>query len=277
MTPRIYVAHRTADYQNDSSPIDLVGDEFHYLLRVMRAKAGQLIELFDGQGQRCQAELVNVHKQFAQLLPGPWTDGPGVQALSIQLIQGLSSADKMDWTVEKAVELGVSIIQPVFTRRSVIRLDAARAQNKLQHWQRLVIAACRQSGRDQLAIIKPPLELDAWLALSAQPTQPTLPAQPTEPTRKARAAQDRLLLHPPAAGQTSLPLSAWQPRAVGAAKGAPLGIDLLIGPEAGFTAEECQLALAAGFSAVQLGPWVLRTETAGLAAVAALQLRFGVF
>jgi 16S rRNA (uracil1498-N3)-methyltransferase len=268
MTPRIYIAHRSAGYELDSLPIDLVGDEFHYLLRVMRAKTGERIELFDGQGQRCQAELVNVQKQFAQLLPGPWSDGPGVQALSIQLVQGLSSADKMDWTVEKAVELGVSVIQPVFTQRCVIRLDSARAQNKLQHWQRLVIAACRQSGRDRLAIIKPPMDLAAWLAL---PAQPALSAQPALP------AHDRLLLHPPAAGQTDLPLSAWQPRAAGASKGVPLGIDLLIGPEAGFTTEECQLALAAGFSAVQLGPWVLRTETAGLAAVAALQLRFGVF
>ncbi len=263
MIPRLYFPHRTPGNDSNSSAVELTGDELHYLTRVLRAKTGDRVHLFDGAGQRCEAELVSVQKQSVRLSCEPWRDGPGTQALSIQLIQGLSSADKMDWTVEKAVELGVSIIQPVFTQRSVVRLDSDRAQSKLQHWQRLAIAACRQSGRDRLPVIRPPISLAFWLAQPAPP------------------AQERLLLDPPASGQPALPLSAWQPHTAGAgagaAKGVPLSIDLMIGPEAGFDDEERQLAMACGFSAVQLGPWVLRTETAGVAAVAALQVRFGTF
>jgi 16S rRNA (uracil1498-N3)-methyltransferase len=266
MIPRLYFPHRihrnpgrASATELDGDELQIDGDELHYLTRVLRAKTGDRVQLFDGMGQRCEAKLVSVAKQSVRLSCEPWHDGPDIATLSIQLIQGLSSADKMDWTVEKAVELGVSIIQPVFTQRSVVRLDSDRAQSKLQHWQRLAIAACRQSGRDRLPDIKPPVNLAVWLAKPAAP------------------AQERLLLDPPANGQPAMPLSAWQPHTAGAAKGVPLSIDLMIGPEAGFNDEERQLAMACGFSAVQLGPWVLRTETAGIAAVAALQVRFGTF
>jgi 16S rRNA (uracil1498-N3)-methyltransferase len=268
MIPRLYFPDRIHPNQGSASATELVGDELqidgdelHYLTRVLRAKKGDRVQLFDGIGQRCEAELVSLSKQSVRLSCDPWRDGPGTQTLSIRMIQGLSSADKMDWTVEKAVELGVSIIQPVFTQRSVVRLDSVRAQSKLQHWQRLAIAACRQSGRDRLPDIKPPLNLAVWLAQLVPP------------------AQERLLLDPPASGQPALPLSAWQPHSASgsAAKGVPLSIDLMIGPEAGFDDDERQLARACGFTAVQLGPWILRTETAGIAAVAALQVRFGTF
>ena len=191
--------------------------------------------------------------------PGPWTEGPGKQLLSIQLVQGLSAADKMDWTVEKAVELGVNIVQPIFTRRSMIRFESERGRSKLEHWQRLAVAACRQSGRDDLPEIKTPLALDVWLALGA------------------RTNCERLLLNAPMTGQPALSLSKWQPSDKDAAKGTSLEIDLLAGPEAGFDLQEQLAAANAGFVSVQLGALTLRTETAGMAAVAALQYRFGCF
>lgn len=260
MTPRIFFPARSLSSQvHPNAQFELVGEELHYLLRVMRAEPGDVIQLFDGQGQRCTAVLVSAQKHQATLMPGAWTPGPETQSLSLRLIQGLSAADKMDWTIEKAVELGVDAIQPVFTRRSVIRLDPSRAQNKLEHWQRLAIAACRQCGRDRLPEIKSPINLDTWLAVPAA------------------AGQQRLLLNAPASGEAAMALSDWLPADEVAIKGSPLAIDLLIGPEAGFAPDEHTMAIRAGFLAVRLGNLVLRTETAGLAAAAALQYQFGTF
>ncbi len=260
MTPRIYFpAPPGPDDRHTGSPIELSGDELHYLMRVMRAKSGDSVQLFDGRGRRCRAEVLALEKQRALLQPGRWAEGPGKQLLSIQLVQGLSASEKMDWTIEKAVELGVSNVQPVFTRRSMIRLGPERVSSKIEHWQRLAVAACRQSGRDDLPEIKTPVALDTFLALTAG------------------ANRERLLLSPPATGQPSLPLSEWHPADEQAAKGTSLEIDLLTGPEAGFEPEEQLAAANVGFVCVQLGQLTLRTETAGMAAVAALQYRFGSF
>ena len=265
MTPRIFFpSDDLTALPPPESRLELHGDELHYLLRVMRAKPGDSIQLFNGRGQRCMAQLLSADKQRATLQAGIWAQGPDSQPLSIRLIQGLSATDKMDWTVEKAVELGVSEIQPAFTRRSMIRLDPARAQSKLLHWQRLAVAACRQCGRDQLPTINLPLHLDEWLR------------------NTAATPQQRLLLSVPAGAQTvsarpAIALSEWQPDAPSASPGSPMAIDLLVGPEAGFDPQEQVDALQAGFVPIRLGHLTLRTETAGLAAVAALQLRLGTF
>jgi 16S rRNA (uracil1498-N3)-methyltransferase len=167
--------------------------------------------------------------------------------LEVVLVQGLSSGDRMDFTLQKAVELGVSAIQPVATERSVVKLKDERAQRRVEHWQRLVIAACEQCGRNHIPAVMPVLEFREWIA--------TLVANDDV----------RLLLAPAATvALGELP--------------APKGkIVLLAGPEGGLAPAETQIALSRGFQGVRLGPRVLRTETAALAALAAMQARWGDF
>jgi 16S rRNA (uracil1498-N3)-methyltransferase len=164
--------------------------------------------------------------------------------LTVTLVQALIAAERMDYVVQKAVELGASAIVPVSTARSVTRLDGARAQRRLEHWRQIIVASCEQCGRNRLARIDAPCELREWL-------------------RRPSEAALRLLLAPDA----GLPLGKL---------GAPNGtIELLVGPEGGFAAEEQAQALEAGFQAVCLGPRILRTETAGPAALAALDALWG--
>jgi len=163
------------------------------------------------------------------------------------LAQCLSAGEKMDWTIEKAVELGVSAIVPLQSRRSVVRLDEDRARRRAEHWQRLIVAACMQCGRDRLPALAPVRTLEDWLA---------------EPA----AGAPRLVLAPGAAvsiGELAAPAGSGGPAVV------------LVGPESGLTDEEMEQARSAGFVAVSMGPRILRTETAGLAALAVLQARFG--
>lgn len=250
MTPRIYCPISAAPHDQ----LELSGDELHYLARVMRAKVGDRVELFNGFGQRCGAEVLSLGKSTGRLQAFEWITANRASRLELHLIQGLSSADKMDWTVEKAVELGVAAIQAVRTERALVRLDPQRAAAKLAHWQRLAVAACRQSGQDRLPRIAMPMDLSAWLA------------QPNA------ARHDRLMLSVPSAAAPTAALSAWQPMTP-----PPLAVDILVGPESGLAPGEHEAALRAGFQAVRLGPLILRTETAGLAALAALQTRFGDF
>jgi 16S rRNA (uracil1498-N3)-methyltransferase len=151
----------------------------------------------------------------------------------------------MDWTIEKAVELGVSSIVPLFSERSLIRLDPDRGQRKLQHWQAVVEAACMQSGQDQLPALCAPVTIAKWLALS--PFAETTLVQAIEGARldSTRAAESP--------------------------------VTLLVGPESGLTPAELERLIDAGFVAVKLGPRVLRTETAGLAALAAIAAIAGDF
>lgn len=167
---------------------------------------------------------------------------------AIHLGQCLSSADKMDWTIEKAVELGAKSISPIFSQRSLVRLDQARARRKREHWQAIAEAACMQSGRDTLPLIGEPLSLEAWLARVNEPI--------------------RLALDP----RASMTLSAWRSTLADTDREA---ICLLIGPESGLADTELKAAQAAGFAPISLGPRVLRTETAGLAALSALQALSG--
>ena len=168
----------------------------------------------------------------------------------------------MDWTVEKAVELGVSRIVPLFSDRSLIRLDAQRALRKHEHWQAIVEAACRQCGQDRLPDLRKPQSLAAWLAESRPEAELRLILAPTSPASLVQTV--RTALEIPAVS-------------VGEALQTALAISLLVGPESGFSGDEMQAAIQAGWRPVQLGPRVLRTETAGLAALAALAALAGDF
>ena len=224
----------------------------HHAVRVLRLTAGAALELFNGSGLRWPATLLEARANGAAVQLGDPIDARTESTLDLHLAQCLPGGDKMDWVVEKAVELGVRSLQPLQARRSVLRLDAVRAAKRLAHWQRIAIAACMQCGRDSVPEIHPVIDLERWLQV---------PSQPDEPDPTAR----RWLLSPHATGDMP-PV------------GTPPGrVWLLVGPEGGLAEEETARALAAGWEPLQLGPRVLRTETAGLAALAAVQARFGDF
>ncbi|TAH52342.1 MAG: 16S rRNA (uracil(1498)-N(3))-methyltransferase [Betaproteobacteria bacterium] len=217
----------------------------HHAVRVLRLAAGDPLVLFDGAGGEVEARLVLRGKAaFAELrcYREPQRESP----LRLVLVQALATGDKMDWIVQKAVELGVSAIQPIQAERSVLRLSGERAEKRHAHWQQVAVSACEQSGRNRVPDVGAPVALAHWLAT-------------TSPAVRYVLAPD--------GGEA----------AFGAGPRPPGEVQLMIGPEGGWTAHELAACRAAGCIAVGLGPRVLRTETAGLAAIAVLQARWGDF
>ena len=220
-------------------------EQSHYAGRVLRLRTGDALEVFDGAGTRHAATVEDADPRRFAVVIGARLPSATESPFEVVLAQCLSAAEKMDWTIEKAVELGVSAIVPLQSRRSVVRLDEDRARRRAEHWQRLVVAACMQCGRDRIPELAPVRSLEAWLA-------------------QGPAGAPRLVLAPGA----DLTIGGVP------APGAGPAI-VLVGPESGFADEELALAQAAGFTPVSMGPRILRTETAGLAALAVLQARFG--
>lgn len=229
---------------NPGATVNLPADTAHHALNVLRIGAGDTALLFDGRGGEWQSILHPVGKRLQARLTA-FSEATRESPLAITLVQSLPAADKMDWIVQKAVELGVSRIQPVAARRSLVKLAGPRAERRLAHWQAIVIAACEQSGRTQVPEVAPLLDLPNYLGQAA--TDNAL----------------RLICAPSAAtALRQLPAPATP-------------VSLLIGPEGGFEEAELRAAQAAGFQPVSLGPRVLRTETAGLAALAAMMTLWG--
>ena len=225
-------------------------------VQVLRLNPGDDITLFDGRGGSHAATLVEIGKRHALARIGGHDPSEAEPPFRVTLAQGLAGGDKMDWLIEKAVELGVAAIQPLQAARSVVRLSAERAQKRHAHWQALVEAACEQCGRNRLPEVAPVANLESWLGLQANPA----------------AARGARLLITPRASQSLVSFAAEQ-------RGALLdtGVTLLIGPEGGLAPDEEAAALHAGFTGVSLGPRILRTETAGLACLAVLNAVLGGF
>ena len=217
----------------------------HHLLKVLRLKPGAGLCLFNGRGGSFAAVLAGSRGPEARVAVGDFAPADHESPLAIELAIGVSRGERMDWVVQKAVELGVTAIRPLVTERTEVRLGGERRDKKLGHWRQIAIAACEQCGRNRLPAIHAPQPLADWL-----------PA----------AAGLRLVLAPGAT--TAL---------AGIEATAPDAVTLLIGPEGGLSAVEIDVAVAAGFRAVTLGPRVLRTETAPLAALAICQARWGDF
>jgi 16S rRNA (uracil1498-N3)-methyltransferase len=240
--PRIYFPGEIAAH----GLCDLPPEQSHHVAHVLRLTAGDAVVAFDGRGNEYDAVIERLSKSSVTLSMGDAKAVDRESSLQVTLVQGISSGERMDYTVQKAVELGVYAIQPVMTERSVVRLDSERAAKRVAHWRSIAIAACEQCGRNRVPEIHPVASFAAWLG-----------------TPKADAI--RLTLAPDASLRLVEMGRVAQP------------IILLVGPEGGLAPRERADAVVAGFVAARLGPRVLRTETAALAALAALQTLWGDF
>ncbi|HCM47540.1 MAG TPA: 16S rRNA (uracil(1498)-N(3))-methyltransferase [Colwellia sp.] len=238
--PRIYQASIYTLHET----VKLSDDAFGHLIRVLRLKEGDQVVLFNGEEAfQYQAKLIDVSKKqaYAEILTKDVVDNES--PLNIHLGQGISRGDRMDFTLQKSVELGVNTITPLFTERCGVKLNAERLEKKRQQWQKIVISACEQSGRASVPVVAEPMLLVDWL--------------------KQETSALKINLYPKAQHSImSLPMENTRVR-------------LLIGPEGGLSDEEISQANENDFVDVLLGPRVLRTETAALTAITALQCRFG--
>jgi len=222
--------------------IELAREAAHHASRVLRLRVGEPMTLFDGTGGEYDAKVASISGDGVAVTVGEHHPDDRESPLRVTLVQGIAGADRMDFIIQKSVELGVTAIQPVLTSKSVVRLSKERGEARLAHWQRIVIAACEQCGRNRIPEVLPALPVAEYEA----------------PT-----------------GATKVMLS---PQAAKNLKALPQGpLVLAVGPEAGFDATEAKLLGQKGFEGVRLGPRVLRTETAALAALAALNALRGDF
>lgn len=216
----------------------------YHVTKVLRLRAGAYVVAFDGSGHDYRCEILAIEGDRVRVRVGARTPGLAESPLGITLVQAVSRSERMDWTLQKATELGVSAIVPVISARSVVRLDAKQAEKKLRHWQAIVAGACEQCGRSVLPELRAPQDLGAYLAAAPRDGQ-------------------RFVLSP--SGPASLAgLASVSTR-----------VKLLIGPEGGLDDAELERATQAGFTPVRLGPRVLRTETAGIVALTVLQALWG--
>ncbi|WP_295515596.1 16S rRNA (uracil(1498)-N(3))-methyltransferase [uncultured Stenotrophomonas sp.] len=225
--------------------VTLPEDTANHLVRVMRLREGDACVLFNGDGHDYSATLTVAGKREVQVRIDAVQAVDNESPLVITLLQGIARGEKMDLILQKATELGVGAIVPVNAERTEVKLDAARAEKRVAHWNNVVTSACGQSGRARIPQVGPPLSLAQAAA--------ALPADTL-----------RLTLDPQGAHR----LSTLQAAPSG-------GIVIAIGPEGGWSPRDRDQLAAAGFQGLQLGPRILRTETAGLAAIAALQARLG--
>jgi len=219
------------------------GSAANHIMRVLRLRDGDPLTLFDGRGGEYGARITGFRKDSVQVDVQEHRAVERESALDLTLAQGVSRGERMDWVMQKATELGVRRIVPILTERSVVKLDERQSERKLQHWRAIAVSACEQCGRNRVPEIAAPANL-------------------FDAVRASDASATRLLLSPTASLR-----SRDLPR--------PAAVTLLIGPEGGLADNEQEFAIRTGFQPVQLGPRILRTETAALAALAALQHDFG--
>ena len=225
--------------------LTLAEDRARYIGRVLRLRPDEMLTLFDGSGNEFQAIILSISRNAVELEVLRLLDADTESPLSIHLAQGISRGERMDFVIQKATELGVQRITPVMTEYGVVKLDARRALKKRAHWNGVAISACEQCGRCRLPAIDEPVPLRNWMG------------------EHLHADDTRLVMKPGAGG--SLHDLATDDRPV----------TVLIGPEGGFSQAEYELADAAGFQPVGFGPRILRTETATVAILAALQALHG--
>ena len=217
----------------------------HHVKRVLRLVAGDALTVFDGRGGEYHATLARAARDAVEVDIGAHEAVDRESALDIDLGQGICKGDRMDLVVQKATELGVRSICPVVCERTVVKLDSARAERRIAHWRAITVHAAQQSGRTRVPEVAGVEDLDTWLARTG--AGPGIVLSP-------RADASLSDLEPPGAGKP---------------------VRLLVGPEGGLSPREVERVRAAGFMELRLGPRVLRTETAALVALGALQARWG--
>ena len=221
----------------------------HHVARVLRLGAGDALTVFDGRGGEYRATLVRVSRAAVEVDVGAHDPVDRESALAVELGQGICRGDRMDLVVQKATELGVAVIRPVVCERTVVKLDAARTERRLAHWRAIAVHAAQQSGRTRVPELAEVEGLGTFLARGGNGPA-TGPAFVLSPRTGASLSD----LAPPVPGEP---------------------VRLLVGPEGGLSPREVERAGGAGFTGLRLGPRVLRTETAALVALAALQARWG--
>jgi len=227
------------------SEATITGQAVDHVGRVLRMQAGDAITLFNGDGNHYAGRLLEAGKRELRVAVESTTPAGNESPMPLVLVQGVARGDKMDLIVQKATELGVAAIVPVTTERSEVKLDAGRAEKRLAHWQAVVVGACEQSGRAVVPVVWPTVALPTWLASLGDDGRRRLALMPGEGRRVGELALDSA------------------------------GAYLVVGPEGGLGQRDVEALASAGFTGLQLGPRILRTETAGLAALAALQSVYG--
>lgn len=223
----------------------LSDDAANHIAKALRLSAGDALVVFDGRGGEYDAVIQRVDRGRVEVKTGAFRDVERESPVAVGLVQGLPEADKMDWILQKAVELGAAWVQPVVCDRSVVRLSGDRAARRESHWQRVMVAACEQCGRNLVPALHATLAFRDWAA---------------------QASDARRWMLMPGAAESLVA----QPRPDGP-------VQLLVGPEGGLSEREIDIALTIGFKPLSLGPRILRAETAPLAALAAMQSLWGDF
>jgi 16S rRNA (uracil1498-N3)-methyltransferase len=239
------------------SQINLPPSIAHHVGKVTRMRDGDFIALFNADGNFYIGSLQFTGKTECRVLIGEVQSGSAQSRLKITLIQGVSSSEKMAWSIEKATELGAAKIVPIQCIRSVSQIKDDKIVKKQAHWSNIAISASAQCGRSTVPLIVSPVDSLDTKALLAVASEHEL----------------NLVLDPLA--QASL--SAWIKQQANANASIPMSVAIYVGPEGGLTADEIGMALKAGFTSISLGPRILRTETAGPAAIAALHALIGDF
>jgi len=226
--------------------LELEPNASRHLLRVLRLKPGDGLTLFNGDGNETRAELINIDHRLAIVHLNETVAGENESPLAVTLNQAVGRGERMDYSIQKAVELGVAAIRPIFTERTVVSLNSDRLGKRMQHWQGVIHAACEQSGRTRIPDLLEPLKLQELARLPLADDMPCLLLDPLA----ADSAREL-----PEPGRKEL--------------------QLVIGPEGGLSHDELEVLYAQGWKGLRLGPRILRTETAGMAALAVLQSLWG--
>jgi 16S rRNA (uracil1498-N3)-methyltransferase len=226
----------------EGSEIELPASTSHHVATVRRLKKSDEFIVFNGSGFEFSAEIIQVTKKSVRIRIIKKIVNDRESPLSITIAQSISRGARMDYVIQKAVELGVHAITPLYTERCGVKLSGDRLKNRVSHWESVIISAAEQSGRLRIPALNSPLKINDWIGKSH--------------------VGDKLICDPEIS-------SDYKPSI------APKKIIVLVGPEGGFTEDELQKAKTNGFKSLNLGPRVLRTETAGIVAIAVLQSRYG--
>jgi len=238
--PRFYIAEPLQVHQKIPLPVTI----HRHAIQVLRLQQGSSLILFNGQGGEYECQIQMAEKRQSQVIVQRFNDVNRESSLNITLLQSLIKADKMDFCIQKSVELGVNAIQPLITERSVVRIRAAQLHKKMQRWQGIISAACEQSGRTLIPAIYTPISLSTYLQKSST------------------AKTQRFMMLPEASKKLSTNM-------------AKIDTELLVGPEGGFTDNEVNLCAEHNVEAIQFGSRILRAETAAIAGLSVLQAYSG--